>query len=145
MVTCRTNDHITESLSRLLSFVFYTLEKTRNIMIVISNTYICCIFQLVGAGICAIGLWAWTEKDMFSNIGKVTSVTLDPALVFIITGGVMFFIGFCGCIGALRENTCLLMFVSFSSLSQVERKKKTSLICWGIYLIELVTCWGPAF
>lgn len=72
-----------------------------------------CIFsQLVGAGICGIGLWAWTEKDMFSNIGKITTVTLDPALIFIISGGVMFVIGFCGCIGALRENTCLLMFVS---------------------------------
>ncbi|XP_062603779.1 tetraspanin-5-like [Saccostrea cucullata] len=70
------------------------------------------LFWLVGAGICAIGLWAWTEKDMFSNIGQITSVTLDPALFFIITGGVMFIIGFCGCIGALRENTCLLMFFS---------------------------------
>lgn len=72
------------------------------------------LFWLVGAGICAIGLWAWTEKDMFSNIGKITTVTLDPALIFIISGGVMFVIGFCGCIGALRENTCLLMFFSVS-------------------------------
>ncbi|XP_056018420.1 tetraspanin-17-like isoform X6 [Ostrea edulis] len=68
--------------------------------------------DLVGAGLCAIGLWAWTEKDMFNNIGKVTSMTLDPALAFIVTGGVMFIIGFCGCIGALRENTVLLLIFS---------------------------------
>ncbi|XP_048760707.2 tetraspanin-5-like isoform X2 [Ostrea edulis] len=70
------------------------------------------LFWLVGAGLCAIGLWAWTEKDMFNNIGKVTSMTLDPALAFIVTGGVMFIIGFCGCIGALRENTVLLLIFS---------------------------------
>ncbi|KAJ8319382.1 hypothetical protein KUTeg_004473 [Tegillarca granosa] len=65
---------------------------------------------LIGAGICAIGLWAWTEKDMFNNISKLTNVTLDPALLFILIGGLMFVIGFSGCLGALRENTCLLLF-----------------------------------
>ncbi|KAK3089166.1 hypothetical protein FSP39_001404 [Pinctada imbricata] len=66
------------------------------------------LFWLIGAGICGIGLWAWMEKDTFQNIGKLTNVTLDPALFFILSGGVMFVIAFCGCIGALRENTCLL-------------------------------------
>ena len=62
--------------------------------------------------VCAIGLWAWTEKDTFNNIGRLTNIALDPAMLFILSGGVMFIIGFAGCVGALRENTCLLMFVS---------------------------------
>ena len=61
---------------------------------------------------CAVGLWAWTEKDTINNIGRLTNVALDPAMLFIITGGVMFIIGFAGCVGALRENTTLLLFVS---------------------------------
>ncbi|XP_052779797.1 tetraspanin-17-like [Mya arenaria] len=82
------------------------------------------LFWLIGTGICAIGLWAWTEKDMFTNIGRLTNVALDPAMVFIMIGGVMFIIGFAGCIGALRENTKLLLFFS---------------VCVGlIFTVELV-------
>lgn len=70
------------------------------------------IFWLIGGALCAIGLWAWTEKDMFRNIGKLTNIALDPALLFIIVGGVMFVIGFTVCVGALRENTVLLLIFS---------------------------------
>ena len=59
-----------------------------------------------------IGLWAWSEKDMFANISKVTQVPFDPAMMLIIIGAVIFFIGYAGCVGALRENTCLLLIVS---------------------------------
>ncbi len=68
------------------------------------------IFWLVGGMLAAAGIWAWSEKDMFNNISQVTKVTLDPALIFIIAGGIIFIIGFTGCVGALRENTCLLLF-----------------------------------
>jgi len=51
---------------------------------------------------------------MFENIGRLTNVALDPAMLFIMIGGVMFIIGFAGCVGALRENTKLLIFVSQS-------------------------------
>ncbi|XP_050391596.1 tetraspanin-5 isoform X1 [Patella vulgata] len=68
------------------------------------------LFWFIGAGLLGIGLWAWTEKDMFQNISKLTNIALDPALLFIISGGVMFIIGFAGCIGSLRENSCLLLF-----------------------------------
>ncbi|KAL5018493.1 hypothetical protein ScPMuIL_004215 [Solemya velum] len=70
------------------------------------------LFWLLGAGICAIGLWAWSEKDMFNNISKLTNIALDPALLFIIVGALMFILGFSGCVGALRENTVLLLFFS---------------------------------
>lgn len=61
----------------------------------------------------AIGLWAWTEKDMFQNLGKLSQIPLDPALLLIIAGLLVFIIGFTGCIGALRENTGLLLIVSY--------------------------------
>jgi len=74
-----------------------------------------------------IGLWAWSEKDMFENIGKLTEFFLDPGLIFIIAGSIIFIIGFTGCVGALRENTCLLMFVSqYSLLSYIRR----TLLCY---------------
>ncbi|KAH8404858.1 hypothetical protein KR222_006260 [Zaprionus bogoriensis] len=56
----------------------------------------------------AVGIWAWTEKDMFRNISKLTFIALDPAFVLIILGSITFLLGFMGSVGALRENTCLL-------------------------------------
>ncbi|XP_065225160.1 tetraspanin-5 isoform X2 [Planococcus citri] len=58
--------------------------------------------------ILTIGIWSWSEKDRFSNFGKLAHVVLDPAFVFFILGTVAFVIGFTGCVGALRENTVLL-------------------------------------
>ncbi|KAB0800349.1 hypothetical protein PPYR_06089 [Photinus pyralis] len=66
------------------------------------------LFWLLGLGILTIGVWAWSEKDIFNNLGRVANVALDPAFVLICIGSVTFIIGFTGCVGALRENTCLL-------------------------------------
>jgi len=71
------------------------------------------IFQIVGGVICGVGLWAWYEKDMFSKVGRLTLISFDPALVFIIGGALVFVMGYTGCIGALRENTVLLLIVSY--------------------------------
>ncbi|KAK6626731.1 hypothetical protein RUM44_009208 [Polyplax serrata] len=64
--------------------------------------------KLLGLGILAVGIWAWSEKDTFNNLSRLTNVALDPAFILILIGTVTFVIGFAGCVGALRENTCLL-------------------------------------
>ncbi|XP_069100660.1 tetraspanin-17 isoform X3 [Pleurodeles waltl] len=71
------------------------------------------IFWLLGASFLAIGLWAWAEKGVLSNISSITDLGgFDPVWLFIVVGAVMFILGFAGCIGALRENTFLLKFFS---------------------------------
>ncbi|XP_045514739.1 tetraspanin-5 isoform X2 [Pieris brassicae] len=66
------------------------------------------LFWFLGLIVLAVGIWAWTEKDTFSNLSRLTNIALDPAFIFICCGTITFIIGFTGCIGALRENTCLL-------------------------------------
>ncbi|KAK2118495.1 Tetraspanin-17 [Saguinus oedipus] len=69
--------------------------------------------QVLGALFLAIGLWAWGEKGVLSNISALTDLGgLDPVWLFVVVGGVMSVLGFAGCIGALRENTFLLKFFS---------------------------------
>lgn len=72
------------------------------------------VFWFVGGGIMAVGVWAWAEKDTFNNLNRLTNVALDPALILIIVGSITFMIGFTGCVGALRENTCLLATYAIS-------------------------------
>lgn len=71
------------------------------------------LFWIVGMLIFAVGIWAWTEKDTFNNLKRLTTVAVDPAFLLIVTGLVTFVIGFTGCIGALRENTFLLATYAF--------------------------------
>lgn len=53
-----------------------------------------------------------SSQGVLSNISSITDLGgLDPVWLFMVVGGVMFILGFAGCIGALRENTFLLKFV----------------------------------
>ena len=58
----------------------------------------------------AVGIYARLEKSKYQSF--FDDIVLDPAFVLIVVGGIMFILGFTGCIGALRENICLLKFVS---------------------------------
>ncbi|RXN01810.1 Tetraspanin-9 [Acipenser ruthenus] len=60
------------------------------------------VFSLL---IIAIGVYAKVEKA--TDTVRDTFL-IDPAIILIVVGVVMFFITFCGCIGALRENIKLL-------------------------------------
>jgi tetraspanin-5 len=66
----------------------------------------------LGFLIFGIGIWAWIEKDTFQRLSTISiGIFFDPAFIFLVIGGFVFIIGFCGCIGALRENTFLLTLV----------------------------------
>ncbi|KAM3876293.1 tetraspanin-33 [Diretmus argenteus] len=67
--------------------------------------FICCYsFWVVSAVLTAVGIYAKTAKEK----DVVDTVTVDPALVLIVVGSLMFMITFLGCFGALRNATCLL-------------------------------------
>uniref|UniRef100_A0A671RK59 Tetraspanin-5-like n=1 Tax=Sinocyclocheilus anshuiensis TaxID=1608454 RepID=A0A671RK59_9TELE len=69
------------------------------------------IFWLLGVAFLSVALWAWSEKGVLSNISSITDLGgFDPVWLFLVVGGVMFVLGFAGCIGALRENSFLLKF-----------------------------------
>ncbi|XP_061645694.1 tetraspanin-14 isoform X1 [Phyllopteryx taeniolatus] len=71
------------------------------------------IFWLAGVVFIAVGFWAWSEKGVLLDLTQVTRLHgLDPVWLLLLVGAVTFILGFAGCVGALRENICLLKFFS---------------------------------
>ncbi|KAM9848554.1 tetraspanin-33 [Aulostomus maculatus] len=66
--------------------------------------FFCYVFWVVSATFIAVGIYAKIAKEK----DVVDTLTVDPALLLIIVGSVMFLITFLGCFGALRNATCLL-------------------------------------
>ncbi|XP_070687717.1 tetraspanin-33 [Pempheris klunzingeri] len=64
----------------------------------------CYFFWVVSGVLTAVGIYAKIAKER----DVVDTLTVDPALLLIIVGSVMFLVTFLGCFGALRNATCLL-------------------------------------
>lgn len=78
---------------------------------------LCCLLQLFGGLLIGIGLYAFVDKWQLTGwvrLETVYDVILNVSLVMVIMGGIIFIVSFAGCVGALRENTCLLKFVSIA-------------------------------
>lgn len=58
-----------------------------------------------------VGVYAKFEK---LYAGSSSELAMDPATPFIIFGCLIFFVTFFGCVGALRENSCMLTFFSYA-------------------------------
>uniref|UniRef100_A0A0R3RNN1 Tetraspanin n=1 Tax=Elaeophora elaphi TaxID=1147741 RepID=A0A0R3RNN1_9BILA len=71
------------------------------------------LFWIIGFALLAVGVWAHFEKNSaYSHLNKASKFYLDPAIFLIFAGSLIFLIGFSGCVGALRENTCFLALYS---------------------------------
>ncbi|XP_064602844.1 tetraspanin-33-like [Liolophura sinensis] len=68
------------------------------------------LFWLIGLVAVGLGVWAFVEKTKYAevNINGVADLLFDISIIFIVVGIIIFFLGFCGCIGALRETVILL-------------------------------------
>ncbi|XP_041648102.1 tetraspanin-33 [Cheilinus undulatus] len=64
----------------------------------------CYLFWVVSAILIAVGIYAKIAKEKH----VVDTLMVDPALLLIVVGSLMFLITFLGCLGALRNITCLL-------------------------------------
>lgn len=83
-------------------------------MDVSSNGYFVIFLQLLGGVLIGIGVWAFIEKNKFyhKEVQSIYDIVFDLAIIFFVIGFIIFILGYAGCIGALRENICLLKFVS---------------------------------
>lgn len=67
--------------------------------------------QLGGCGILGVGIWLAATQGNFATLSS-SFPSLSAANLLIVTGTFVMAIGFVGCIGAIKENKCLLLTVS---------------------------------
>ncbi|XP_025784024.1 CD82 antigen [Puma concolor] len=67
------------------------------------------LFFILGAVILGFGVWILADRSSFISVLQTSSSSLKVgASVFIGVGAVTMFMGFLGCIGAIKEVRCLL-------------------------------------
>ncbi|ETE66857.1 Tetraspanin-4, partial [Ophiophagus hannah] len=66
------------------------------------------ILKLGGCGILGVGIWLAVTQGNFATLSS-SFPSLSAANLLIITGTFVMIIGFVGCIGAIKENKCLLL------------------------------------
>lgn len=71
--------------------------------------------QLGGACLLGLGIWVIVDPTGFREIVAANPLLLTGAYTLLAMGGLLFLLGFLGCCGAVRENKCLLLFVSASA------------------------------
>uniref|UniRef100_A0A2K5DDF9 Tetraspanin n=1 Tax=Aotus nancymaae TaxID=37293 RepID=A0A2K5DDF9_AOTNA len=67
---------------------------------------------LGGACLLAIGIWVMVDPTGFREIVAANPLLLTGAYILLAMGGLLFLLGFLGCCGAVRENKCLLLFLT---------------------------------
>lgn len=77
------------------------------------------IFWLMGLLLIGIGIYAimdkWSSGEAF-KLNTIFDVIFNIGFLLLLIGVVVFIVSFAGCIGALRENMCLLRFYSLCLL-----------------------------
>uniref|UniRef100_A0A3Q0SBN5 Tetraspanin n=1 Tax=Amphilophus citrinellus TaxID=61819 RepID=A0A3Q0SBN5_AMPCI len=89
------------------------------------------IFWLGGCGLFGVGVWLSFTQSEFSSL-PLSFPSLSAANLLLVAGGITMVTGFLGCLGALKEQRCLL----FMDLFQ-KKKKLIEYLCFFHFVCQL--------
>lgn len=85
------------------------------------------LHQLGGSFLLGVGVWVLVDPTGFREIVAANPLLFTGVYIILGMGGMLFLLGFLGCCGAIRENKCLLLFVSW--LTNLKCRSVTDLVC----------------
>ncbi|XP_018600823.2 tetraspanin-10 [Scleropages formosus] len=89
------------------------------------------IFSVVGLVTLALGLWGLAEKESLAQ-EKIGHIGTDPMLLFITLGLMLSLLCLSGCVGAVRENECLLQAFSAGLLVLVSAQVLAAIVLYTL-------------
>ncbi|KAM4534661.1 tetraspanin-10 [Fundulus diaphanus] len=69
------------------------------------------VFTVLGLVVLGLGIWGLVSKESFTQ-EKIGNIGTDPMLILLTLGFLLTLLCLTGCVGALRENCCLLKLFS---------------------------------
>ncbi|RXM97506.1 Tetraspanin-18 [Acipenser ruthenus] len=67
---------------------------------------------LGGSFLLGVGIWVLVDPAGFQEIVAANPLLFTGAYIILAMGAMLFLLGFLGCCGAIRENKCLLLFLT---------------------------------
>ncbi|XP_032854425.1 tetraspanin-18 isoform X3 [Tyto alba] len=77
---------------------------------------------LGGACLLGVGIWVIVDPTGFREIVAANPLLFTGAYIMLAMGAMLFLLGFLGCCGAIRENKCLLLFLTREFFTQELKK-----------------------
>ena len=86
------------------------------------------VFQLGGCGLLGVGVWLSVSQGSFATLSP-SFPSFSAANLIITLGTVVMVTGFLGCLGAIKENKCLLLSVSGIHSPKYTRPRIRNVLC----------------
>lgn len=89
------------------------------------------MFTAIGLALLGLGLWGLINKESFAQ-ERIGQLGTDPMLVFVLLGLLLSLLCLTGCVGALRENYCLLRIFSAMVLTMVAAQVLAAILAYSL-------------
>lgn len=89
------------------------------------------VFTAIGLALLGLGLWGLINKESFAQ-ERIGQLGTDPMLVFVMLGLLLSLLCLTGCVGALRENYCLLRIFSAMVLTMVAAQVLAAILAYSL-------------
>ncbi|KAM9843957.1 tetraspanin-10 [Aulostomus maculatus] len=89
------------------------------------------VFTVLGLVVLGLGMWGLISKESFA-LEKIGSIGTDPMLVLVMLGFLLTLLCLSGCVGALRENCCLLKLFSGLVLTLITVQVLTAVLAYSL-------------
>lgn len=89
------------------------------------------LFTVLGLIVLGLGMWGLISKESFAQ-EKIGSIGTDPMLVLVSVGLLLFMLCVTGCVGAIRENSCLLKVFSGLVLTLITAEVVVAILAYSL-------------
>ncbi|XP_071329627.1 tetraspanin-10 [Trachinotus anak] len=89
------------------------------------------VFTVLGLVVIGLGMWGLITKESFAQ-EKIGSISTDPMLMLVTLGLLLTMLCLSGCVGAIRENCCLLKLFSAAVLVLITAQVLAAILAYNL-------------